>query len=87
VAALIVSRFGRRDWLHPGTLTLPPSTVESVLTRTAAERACPTPRLQSYAQQGRDATFDAYCAGGANFNGFYGSGIVDAYAAVTSHRY
>jgi hypothetical protein len=33
--------------------------------------------------EGRSTEFDATCAGDAEFNGFYGSGIVDAYAAVT----
>ncbi len=82
VAALIVSRYGHRDRLHPGTVTLAPSAVESILTRTAAEHACPDPRLQTYVPEGRSIEFDAYCAGGTHFNGFYGAGIVDAYAAV-----
>jgi subtilisin family serine protease len=84
VAALIVSRFGHRDRSHPNGLTLAPSTVESILTRTAAERACPEPRLQTYVPEGRGTDFDATCAGGTQFNGFYGSGIVDAFAAVTA---
>jgi hypothetical protein len=36
--------------------------------------------------EGRSTEFDAHCAGGEDFNGFYGAGIVDAYAAVTSHH-
>jgi subtilisin family serine protease len=82
VAALIVSRYGHRDRAHPGTVTLAPTTVEWILTRTAAEHACPDPRLQTYVPEGRSTEFDAYCAGGTHFNGFYGAGIVDAYAAV-----
>ena len=31
----------------------------------------------------RDATFTATCEGDPSFNGFYGHGAVDAYAAVT----
>ncbi|WIM96186.1 S8 family serine peptidase [Actinoplanes oblitus] len=81
VGALIVSRYGIPDF-HRGGKTLPPSLVEQILYRTADEHACPTPRLQSYAQEGRSAEFDALCEGGTNFNGFYGYGIVDAYAAV-----
>ncbi|HEV7899514.1 MAG TPA: S8 family serine peptidase, partial [Planosporangium sp.] len=84
VAALIVSRFGERDRAHAGTLTMKPSTVESVLTRTAARHPCPEPRLRSYVAEGRSAEFDAYCAGDERFNGFYGHGVVDAYAAVTA---
>ncbi|GAB2942432.1 S8 family serine peptidase [Micromonospora polyrhachis] len=83
VAALIVSKFGKRDFRRGG-LTLDPDKVENHLYRTAAEHACPTPRLQQYRNEGRDETYDAYCAGGENFNGFYGYGIVDAYAAVTT---
>jgi subtilisin family serine protease len=84
VAALIVSRYGHRDFRHGG-LTLNPDAVEAQLDRTAAEHACPDPRLVSYVDVGRSAEFDAYCAGGRRFNGFYGYGIVDAYAAVGGH--
>ncbi|MFC7534940.1 S8 family serine peptidase [Actinoplanes sp. GCM10030250] len=81
VAALIVSRYGHNDWRRGGK-TLSPDVVERQLYKTAAERSCPTPRLQSYANEGRPAEFDALCEGGKQFNGFYGYGIVDAYAAV-----
>ncbi|RKN38921.1 S8 family serine peptidase [Micromonospora endolithica] len=80
VAALIVSRFGKVE--RRGGFGLSPDVVEQHLYRTAAEHACPEPRLQQYRNEGRDETYDAYCAGGLNFNGFYGYGIVDAYAAV-----
>nr|BFE73878.1 hypothetical protein GCM10020092_071790 [Actinoplanes digitatis] len=82
VAALIASRFGTRDRWRGG-LTMSPDRVERQLYRTAARKACPEPRLRSYAQEGRDATYDALCEGGERFNGFYGRGIVDAYAAVS----
>ncbi|WP_341717900.1 S8 family serine peptidase [Micromonospora sp. FIMYZ51] len=88
VAALIVSRYGKAQ--RGGGFGLAPDVVEQQLYRTAAERACPQPRLVSYANEGRPAEFDAYCAGPTNFNGFYGHGIIDAHAAVTtplrSHR-
>ncbi|WDZ85645.1 S8 family serine peptidase [Micromonospora cathayae] len=80
VTALIVSKFGKKD--RRGGFGMDPDLVEQHLYRTAAERACPEPRLQQYRNEGRDETYDAYCAGGLNFNGFYGYGIVDAYAAV-----
>jgi subtilisin family serine protease len=83
VAALIVSKFGSRD-SRRGGLTLAPDLVENQLYRTAAEHACPEPRLQTYANEGRSAEFNAYCVGDEEFNGFYGYGIVDAYAAVTT---
>jgi subtilisin family serine protease len=83
VAALIVSQYGKKDREHPGTLTLAPSKVEKVLTKTATKRACPNPRTVSYANVERPAEFDATCVGDTAFNGFYGHGIVDAYGAVT----
>ena len=87
VAALIVSRYGRPDPRHWGTLGLDPSVVESVLLRTAAEHACPVPALQTYTNEGRSAEFNALCVGDTAFNGFYGHGVIDAYAAVTVGRH
>jgi subtilisin family serine protease len=83
VAALIVSRFGTKDRAHPGGLRLAPSKTERVLTQSAAEHACPNPPLRDYGPEGRPDEFDALCEGTLDFNGFYGYGIVDAYAAVT----
>jgi len=82
VAALVVSEWGKKDKAHGG-LTLKPDKVNRILTRTAAEHACPSPPLFSYADVGRPAEFDALCEGTTAFNGFYGNGIVDALAAVT----
>ena len=67
VAALIASRFGEFDREHGGK-TMKPNAVERKLLNSAAERPCPaaTPA----------------CEGTAEFNGFYGNGIVDAYRAV-----
>jgi subtilisin family serine protease len=83
VAALIVSRFGHLDPLHHDGLTLAPWKVQSMLFRTAANHPCPNPPLQTYTNEGRPAEFNALCTGSPTFNGFYGHGIVDAYAAVT----
>ncbi|MCP2166743.1 S8 family serine peptidase [Goodfellowiella coeruleoviolacea] len=83
VAALIVSQYGTADKDRPGTLTMAPDKVEKVLRGTATKRACPVPPTVSYANVGRPAEFDATCEGTEKFNGFYGSGIVDAYGAVT----
>ena len=83
VAALVVSRFGEKDKNVKGALRLAPSNTEYVLVQTAAEHACPVPPLQSYVNEGRPVEFDALCEGDLEFNGFYGYGIVDAYAAVT----
>ncbi|MGB2571167.1 S8 family serine peptidase [Micromonospora citrea] len=82
VAGLIVSKHGKKQGRNG--FGLAPELVEQHLYRTAAEHACPEPRLQSYTDEGRSVEFDAYCAGSLNFNGFYGYGIVDAYAAVKS---
>ena len=82
VAALIVSRYGKKEGRNG--IGMSPDLVEQHLYRTAAKHACPEPRLQTYTNEGRSAEFDAYCAGSSNFNGFYGYGVVDAYAAVKS---
>jgi subtilisin family serine protease len=83
VSALAVSRFGVKDPRHKGGLRLAPWKTEFILTAGAAEHACPVPPLFSYVDVGRPAEFDALCEGTTEFNGFYGYGIVDAYATVT----
>ena len=40
------------------------------------------PRLQTYTNEGRDASYNALCVGSADRNGFYGEGIVNAFGAV-----
>jgi lantibiotic leader peptide-processing serine protease len=83
VAALIVARFGTPDVAHGG-LTLAPSTVERILTRTATKTPCPNPPTVDYLNEGRDATFTATCVGKPRKNGFYGRGIVNALNAVNA---
>jgi hypothetical protein len=56
---------------------------EFVLTQGAAVHACPVPPLFDYLDEGRSAEFTALCEGTTEFNGFYGHGIVDAWATVT----
>jgi hypothetical protein len=85
VAALIVSEYGKKDKRRAG-LTLDPDKVDQILTSTASEHACPTPPLVSYVGVGRPVEFDALCEGSPAFNGFYGHGIVDAFAAVTGRN-
>ncbi|MGH3948358.1 MAG: S8 family serine peptidase [Pseudonocardiaceae bacterium] len=80
VAALIVSRYGR---FGRGGFGMDPDAVRRVLEGTAAETACPEPRTVDYLDEGRDESFTATCAGEPEFNGFYGHGTVDAFAAVT----
>jgi hypothetical protein len=60
-----------------------PDKVSARLFSTAREHACPKPRLFHYPDPDLPPSFDAYCAGRPNFNGFYGHGIVDALAAVS----
>jgi subtilisin family serine protease len=83
VSALVVSRFGVKDPRHMGGLRLAPWKTEYVLTKGAAAHACPVPPLMDYTLVGRTADFNALCEGSTEFNGFYGYGIVDAYATVT----
>nr|BFE56168.1 S8 family serine peptidase [Dactylosporangium thailandense] len=85
VAALIVSAHGSKQGRNG--FGLEPWKVEYLLLSTAAEHACPEPRTVSYVNVGRSAEFDATCEGSKQFNGFYGHGIVDAYAAVTAHAW
>ncbi len=85
VAALIVSQYGTRDPKRGG-LSLAPRKTERILVGSAAEHACPTPPLQTYTNEGRSVEFNALCEGTSAFNGFYGSGIVDAQAAVTGGK-
>ncbi len=82
VAALIVSQFGKKS--H-GDFGMDPDKVGRILMNTAQPRACPNPPLQTYINEGRSEEFNALCEGTRDFNGFYGHGIVDAYAAVTRH--
>ena len=83
VAALIVSEYGKKG--SHNSFGMAPDKVRKILLDSAQRRACPTPRMQTYVNEGRNAEFDALCEGPRTFNGFYGNGIVDAYAAVTRY--
>lgn len=69
VAALLASH-------HPG---LPPDRLRDTLLHTASPVPCP----DDYDLTGNGVQ-NAYCEGYAGYNGFYGHGMVDAYAAVNS---
>jgi hypothetical protein len=60
-----------------------PDAVQRVLEGTASPVPCPVPSTVDYLKEGRDPSFTATCQGTPKFNGFYGHGAVDAYAAVT----
>ncbi|MCT2583056.1 S8 family peptidase [Actinophytocola gossypii] len=83
VAALIVSEYGK---YKRGSVSMKPAKVRSVLEGTAFEIPCPSPRTIDYLDEGRDATYTATCEGDLEYNGFYGNGAVDAWAAVTQGR-
>jgi subtilisin family serine protease len=83
VASLIVSEFGQRD---RSGLGLAPRATESKLLGSAVEHACPTPRTYHYKRilpTGAVVEADHTCEGPKWKNGFYGSGIVNAKAAVS----
>jgi subtilisin family serine protease len=69
VAALIISQFGKR----------PQGAIQAALTGTADPIACPPNPFNP----GPPFVFQATCAGGAGYNGFYGHGQVNALNAVT----
>ncbi|MEP6761750.1 MAG: S8 family serine peptidase [Sporichthyaceae bacterium] len=82
VAALAVSAWGAGTTAD--NFGLAPDTTRAIVVNSAREHACPTPALQTYTAEGRSTEFNALCEGTLEFNSFYGSGIVDAYAAVTT---
>jgi hypothetical protein len=62
--------------------------VQKRLYATASEKACPTPRDYTYTivRSTGTETMTHRCAGTQAHNGFYGHGIVNALAAVSSRR-
>ncbi len=84
VAALAVSAHGHSQ--GRSGFGLAPDKVRALVMGTATDHACPTPPLQSYAEVGRSPLYDALCTGTADFNSFYGDGIVNALGVVASHH-
>ena len=84
VAALIVSKWGYPDPFHRGTLRLAPFLTEFFLLPHGRRARLPgtAVAVATSTKDGRPSS-TRYCEGNTNFNGFYGFGIVDAYAAVT----
>ena len=80
VAALTVSQWG--SGTTADDYGLAPDTVRQVVMDSARDQACPAP-VVDYLDEGRSDEFTAKCVGPADFNSFYGDGIVDAYRAVT----
>ena len=81
VAALIVAAHG--SGTSEANFGLAPAQTRAILMDTATNHACPQPPLETYLDEGRSAEFNALCVGTADFNGFYGDGIVNALAAVS----
>jgi subtilisin family serine protease len=82
VAALIVSAHGKVE----GTkgFTLAPDTTARILMDTARDKACPAGSPAPYDYPAPiPASYNAPCVGTADFNGFYGDGIVNALNAVS----
>jgi subtilisin family serine protease len=80
VAALVVAARGKPDRTHGG-LTLAPNAVERVMKTTARDHACPDPPVFTYPDPDLTPDHTAICEGTPAFNGFYGEGIIDAFAA------
>ena len=85
VAALIVAQYGREDARHGG-LKLNPARVQRILENTAVEHSCPAQNPFDYPDPVLGDAYTASCAGGTEFNGFYGHGVVNALNAVNMRR-
>jgi subtilisin family serine protease len=84
VAALIVGKYGLRDWVHGGKFLFP-DVVEWILKASATKTACPVPPEFTYVRHlpsGATRTTTHTCEGTTGSNGFYGNGIVNATRAV-----
>jgi lantibiotic leader peptide-processing serine protease len=82
VSALIVSEYGRPQ---SGAITLHPLFTQAFLEASATDSPCMSNRPDgrfSYAHKNRPPSFDSFCEGTPEFNGWYGHGIVDALRAV-----
>ncbi len=85
VAALVVAQHGKKDKKHGG-VGLNVNSTRNWLYKSAQPHACPMPRTFHYTRvtaSGAVIEADATCTGSTRKNGFYGRGIVNAYAAAT----
>ena len=81
VAALGVAAHG--SGATEATFGLAPAQTRALLMDTATDHSCPAGGVQEYLREGRSAEFTATCVGTADFNGFYGDGIVNALGIVS----
>ena len=90
VAALIISKYG---WNGHNGFGFPPALTQARMMFTANSHECPQPNPTVYVRQvpQEDGSVETVtsspqlCEGGRNYNGFYGTGILDALAAVGRH--
>ncbi|WP_435200536.1 S8 family serine peptidase [Janibacter sp. GS2] len=82
VAALIVSRYGKQDGRDG--FGLDAERTREIIMGSARDKACPEPRTMVY--PGLPESYTAECVGDADFNGFYGDGIINALAAVAPKK-
>ncbi|MGB7820438.1 MAG: S8 family serine peptidase [Ornithinibacter sp.] len=81
VAALVVSAHGKVQ--GKAGFTLAPDRTAEILMDTARDKACPAGDGGVYDYDAPiPPSYDAVCDGDADFNGFYGDGIVNALGAV-----
>ncbi|WP_345801774.1 S8 family serine peptidase [Microbacterium sp. AZCO] len=84
VAALIVGKYGVRDFLRGGDY-LPAEITQARLEQSAVDTACPVPAAFTYTRtlpSGAVVTATHTCEGSKGSNGFYGKGIVNALKAI-----
>ena len=80
VAALVVAAHGEGTSVED--FGLASASTRALLMNTATNHACPAGGVRSYVREGRSGEYTATCVGDADFNGFYGDGIVNALGAV-----
>lgn len=85
VAALVIEEKGQPD-NRLGGRKMQPKRVEGAITTSAHERDCDA---EVFSYPGLSDRYTATCEGDADFNGFYGHGIINAASAVskTPHKH
>jgi subtilisin family serine protease len=87
VAAIIAAKYGRPDPARPGELRADPALVERKLEASARKVPCPAGGSYTYTLNNGDpqpVVFTAVCETTPTKNGFYGHGVVNAWAALWS---
>jgi subtilisin family serine protease len=79
LAALVISRFGSAT----GPTHMAPGQVEALMQQSATPTACPTDLTPYLTTPSASNGAPQTCTGGTGYNSWYGSGIVNAYNAIT----